>query len=151
MKSLKLPVYSFKIKDSDGGKQIFDALRGKFVALTPEEWVRQNFLSYMINELGYPRGLTKVEASFRLNTMLRRADILVYSNSGSPVLIVECKAPEVKISQDVFDQIINYNFNYGVKYLIVTNGIQHFAAEIDRENNKIRFLDRIPLYKEVTR
>lgn len=150
MKQLKLPQCSFKIKESPGGRQIFDTLRAKYVALTPEEWVRQNFLNYMVTDLGYPKGLIKVEASFRLNSMLRRADILVFSRNGEPALIVECKAPEVKINQNVFDQIINYNFSYCVKYIVVTNGMQHYAAEVDQEANKIRFLDKIPDFNLVS-
>jgi len=98
----------------------------------------------MMTTLGYPKGLIRVEAAFRLNSMLRRADILVYSRSGEPALIVECKAPEVKIKQSVFDQIINYNFNYCVRYIVVTNGLQHYAAEVDQAEKKITFLETIP-------
>jgi len=144
MKSLKLPDYLFNVKDTPEGRQIFDPVRSKFVALTPEEWVRQHFLNYMMTTLGYPKGLIRVEAAFRLNSMLRRADILVYSRSGEPALIVECKAPEVKIKQSVFDQIINYNFNYCVRYIVVTNGLQHYAAEVDQAEKKITFLETIP-------
>lgn len=149
MKPLKLPQYLCKIRDTSDGRQIFDAIRAKFVALTPEEWVRQHFLNYMVTDMGYPKGLIKVEASFRLNTMLRRADILVYSRSGVPALIVECKAPEVKINQSVFDQIINYNFNYCVKYIVVTNGLRHFAAEVDQVAKKITFLEKMPDFNTV--
>jgi predicted type IV restriction endonuclease len=146
MKQLTLPPYSYKIREALAGKQIFDFIRAKYVALTPEEWVRQHFLNYMVTSLGYPQGLIKVEASFRLNSMLRRADILVYSRSGLPVLIVECKAPEVKINQTVFDQIINYNFNYGVKFIVMTNGVKHFAAKVDQEAKKFCFLEQMPDY-----
>jgi len=149
MKPLKLPQYLCKIRDTSDGRQIFDNIRAKFVALTPEEWVRQHFLNYMVTDMGYPKGLIKVEASFRLNTMLRRADILVYSRSGVPALIVECKAPEVKINQSVFDQIINYNFNYCVKYIVVTNGLRHFAAEVDQVAKKITFLEKMPDFDTV--
>ncbi|HPT11146.1 MAG TPA: type I restriction enzyme HsdR N-terminal domain-containing protein [Bacteroidales bacterium] len=149
MKPLNLPQYSHKIKRDQDGEKIFDPFRSRYVALTPEEWVRQHFLNYMVTALGYSPGLIKVEASFRLNSMLRRADILVYSREGNPVLIVECKAPEVKLSQTVFDQIINYNFNYCVRYLIVTNGITHYAAEVDREKKNISFLKKMPEFKDI--
>jgi predicted type IV restriction endonuclease len=121
------------------------------VALTPEEWVRQHFINYLIGWLGYPPGLIRVEAAFRLHSMLRRADILVHDRAGEPVLIVECKAPEVKITQEVFDQIINYNFSYEVRYLVVTNGITHFAAKIDSAGRSFNLLDHIPDYETVTR
>jgi len=120
------------------------------VALTPEEWVRQHFVSYLTGWLGYPPGLIRIEGSFRLNSMLRRADILVHDRVGEPVLIVECKAPEVKITQEVFDQVINYNFNYGVGYLVVTNGITHFAGKIDIAGRSFILLDHIPDYKTIT-
>jgi predicted type IV restriction endonuclease len=149
MKPLNLPQYSCKIKKEPDGERIFDPIRARYVALTPEEWVRQHFLNYMITCLGYSPGLIKVEASFRLNSMLRRADILVFSRTGVPVLIVECKAPEVKINQLVFDQIINYNFNYGLKYLIVTNGIKHYAAEVDMDLKKFCFLEKMPEFKDI--
>lgn len=149
MKQLNLPQYSFKIRNEADGEKIFDPVRAKYVALTPEEWVRQHFLNYMMTYLGYAPGLIKVEASFRLNSMLRRADILVYSRNGTPALIVECKAPDVKIDQQVFDQIINYNFNYGVKYLIVTNGLKHYAAEVDTGLKKFSFLEKMPEFKDI--
>lgn len=149
MKPLKLPHCSLRISEGPEGKLIFDPLRQKWVALTPEEWVRQHFVNYLTWHLDYPPGLIQVEASFRLNTMLRRADILVNDRSGEPVMIVECKAPEVKISQAVFDQVINYNFNYGVKFIVVTNGIIHYAGKIDSAANTLTLLDHIPDYKTV--
>lgn len=149
MKPLKLPQYSFTVRESSSGKTIFDPVRMKYVALTPEEWVRQHFLNYMMEILGYPRGLIQVEASFRLNTLLRRADILVSDRSGSPALIVECKAADVKITQAVFDQIINYNFSYSVDYLIVTNGIKHYAARVDKSSRSFSLMDHIPSFEEI--
>ena len=150
MKPLKLPPCSLRIKEEQGTRLIYDPLRRKYVALTPEEWVRQHFVSYLTGWLGYPPGLIRIEGSFRLNSMLRRADILVHDRVGEPVLIVECKAPEVKITQEVFDQVINYNFNYGVVYLVVTNGITHFAGKIDIAGRSFILLDHIPDYKTIT-
>ncbi len=150
MKPLKLPPCSLRIKEEQGTRLIYDPLRRKYVALTPEEWVRQHFVNYLTGWLGYPPGLIRIEGSFRLNSMLRRADILVHDRAGEPVLIVECKAPEVKITQEVFDQVINYNFSYGVGYLVVTNGITHFAGKIDIAGRNFMLLDHIPDYKTIT-
>lgn len=139
-----------RIKEGPGGKLLYDSLRKKYVSLTPEEWVRQHFVSYLTGYLGYPPGLIRIEASFRLNSMLRRADILVHDRSGEPVMIVECKAQQVKLSQEVFDQVINYNFNYCVRYLVVTNGNEHFAGKIDTRARTFVLLDHIPDYETIT-
>lgn len=128
---------------------VYDTLRKKYVALTPEEWVRQHFVNYLISHLGYPAGLIQIEASFRLNSMLRRADILVCDRSGHPAMIVECKAPQIRITQQTFDQVVNYNFSYGVGYLVVTNGILHYAGRIDRRAKNFVFLDHIPDYETI--
>lgn len=151
MKPLKLPPCSLRIKEGPGGKLLYDPLRRKYVTLTPEEWVRQHFVSYLTGSLGYPPGLIRIEAAFRLHSMLRRADILVHDRAGEPVMIVECKAPQVKLSQEVFDQVINYNFNYCVRYLVVTNGMVHFAGKIDTETRTFALLDHIPDYEAITR
>jgi predicted type IV restriction endonuclease len=139
-----------RIKEGPGGKLIFDRLRQKYVALTPEEWVRQHFVNYLTEHLHYPPGLIQVEASLRLNTMKRRADILINDRSGHPVMVVECKAPDVKLTQAVLDQVINYNFTYGVSWVAVTNGIMHRTGKIDRVANSISLLDHIPYYETVT-
>lgn len=139
-----------RIKEDQGGKLLYDPLRRKYVAFTPEEWVRQHFVNYLTGYLGYPPGLIRVEASFRLHSMLRRADILIHDRAGEPVMIVECKAPQVRISQEVFDQVINYNFSYGVRYLVVSNGIDHFAGKIDTAAHTFALLDNIPDYETIT-
>lgn len=139
-----------RIKEGPGEKAVYDPLRKKYVALTPEEWVRQHFVNYMVEHLGYPPGLIGIEVGFRLHSMLRRADILVHDRTGEPVMIVECKAPAVKITREVFDQIINYNFSYGVRYLVVTNGITHFAGKVDSAAHRFDLLDHIPDYKTLT-
>jgi hypothetical protein len=150
LKPLKLPPCSLRIKEDAGGQLVYDSLRRKYVALTPEEEVRQRFVCYLTEYLHYPPGLIRIEASFRLHSMLRRADILIHDRAGEPVMIVECKAPTVKISQEVFDQVINYNFSYGVRYLIVTNGITHYVGRIDRQNHSFALLDHIPDYATIT-
>lgn len=150
MKPLKLPPCSLRIKEGPGGQLVYDSLRKKYVSLTPEEWVRQHFVAYLTEYLHYPPGLIRTEASFRLHSMLRRADILIHDRAGEPVMIVECKAPTVKLSQEVFDQVINYNFSYGVKYLIVTNGMTHYAGRIDMQGHTFTLLDHIPDYLTIS-
>jgi hypothetical protein len=149
LKELNLPVYSFTIKGKEGSGMILDTLRKKYVRLTPEEWVRQNFIRYLIHEGKYPPGLIGVEVAFNLNNMKRRADILVHNRKGEPVMIIECKAPEVKIDDDIFDQIVSYNMKLKVPYLVVTNGIQHYACKIDHLHKKYDFLLVIPLYEDL--
>lgn len=149
MEPLKLPPCSLRIKEDAGGQFVYDSFRRKYVALTPEEWVRQHFVCYLTEYLNYPPGLIRTEASFKLHSMMRRADILIHGRAGEPVMIVECKAPTVKINQEVFDQVINYNFSYGVRYLVVTNGITHFAGKIDRKRHSFTLLDHIPDYATV--
>lgn len=148
MKELNLPDYSFVFrKDENGKEQIFDDLRKAWVAFTPEEWVRQNFVRYLISEKAYPPGLIGIEVTFKMNSLTRRTDILVYNRVGNPVLIVECKAPEIKIDAKVFDQIIAYNFKFKLEYIVVTNGIKHFACHIKGEDNPVYdFLKSIPHY-----
>jgi hypothetical protein len=128
---------------------ILDPLRRKFVSLTPEEWVRQNFIQYLINEGKYPAGLLGVEVLFRYNRLKRRVDILVHNRLGEPVMIVECKSPDVKIDEKVFDQIVCYNMKYKVPYIVVTNGIVNYACKVDHQENKYEFLLVIPLYEDL--
>ncbi|MEZ5001209.1 MAG: type I restriction enzyme HsdR N-terminal domain-containing protein [Bacteroidales bacterium] len=150
MKELNLPAYSFKLKEnSEGQKMIFDRVRKRFVVLTPEEWVRQHFVNFLVNHRDYPAGLLGVEVMFRMNELSRRVDIMVYNNVGNPLLAVECKAPGVKISGEVFDQVVEYNMKFRLNYLLVTNGISHSGCRIDWENNSYTFLDRIPFYNEL--
>jgi hypothetical protein len=150
LKELNLPSYSFKITRDAGSEMIFDQVRRKFVRLTPEEWVRQNFIQYLIHEGKYPSGLLGVEVMFRLNKLKRRVDLLVHDRTGKPVMIVECKSPDVKIDDKVFDQIVCYNMEFKVPYIVVTNGTDHYACKIDHENKRYEFLLVIPLYEDLT-
>ena len=151
VKELNLPAYSFRIKEDPAGqKYIFDRIRNKFVRLTPEEWVRQHFVRYMIEVKGYPEGLLGIEVEFKLNKLSRRADIMAYSRAGNPLLIVECKAPGVKISEEVFTQIVSYNLKFRLDYIVVTNGIKHYACLSDWEKNSWSFLKDIPTYESIT-
>jgi hypothetical protein len=146
---LNLPTYSFRIRDKEGKKIIFDSLRRRWVALTPEEWVRQNFIRYLTEEKHYPAALVSVERSLRLNQQNFRADAVIFTKSGEPFIIIECKAPEVKISRQVFDQIAPYNIELQVKYLIVTNGMSHYCCIIDKGKLSYTFLPEIPDYKDL--
>lgn len=128
---------------------ILDPLRRKYVKLTPEEWVRQNFVQYLINEGKYPPGLLGIEVLFRFNKMKRRVDILVHDRSGQPIMIVECKSTDVKIDEKVFDQIATYNMQFKVPYLVVTNGIHHYACKMNLQELKFDYLLVIPLYEEL--
>lgn len=146
MRSLNLPTYSFKIKSQSGKEYIFDPLRKKFVFLSPEEWVRQNFTMFLIQERGYPQGRIVIEKSLIYNKLIKRCDILVYDTLLNPVLMVECKAPSVRIGPSVFDQVAVYNLSFKVDYLIVTNGLIHYCAKIDFQTKEVRFIDDIPQY-----
>jgi hypothetical protein len=149
MQKLNLPEYSFRIKTTEGKSFIFDALRKKYVRLTPEEWVRQNFVQFLIAEKNYSVSLIVVEASVKVNNNPQRADLVVFDRSGNPALVAEFKGPEVKISQQTFDQIVRYNMQLKVKLLIVSNGLEHFCCRINYEDNSYAFLAEIPDFAEV--
>ncbi len=144
---LNLPVFNCRFEHGDDGiDRIYDRLRHKFVALTPEEWVRQHFVNYLISDLGYPSGLMANEVSLKLNNTSRRCDTLIYSRQGRPLMTVEYKAPEVAITQKVFDQIARYNSVISAPYLIVSNGLAHYCCRFDTRNNVYEFLSDIPRY-----
>lgn len=150
MRELNLPYYPFKLK-SDGKKYlILDELRKKYLVLTPEEWVRQHIVQYLINFKNYPKGLISLEKGLRLNDLMKRTDVVVYDHQGNPLLLIECKAPEIKITQDVFDQAARYNSVYKLKYMIVSNGLEHFCAEIDHQTSNYNFLNDIPSFNNIT-
>lgn len=146
---LNLPCFSFRIKEHSGKKLIFDGFRRRWVMLTPEEWVRQNFARYLTAVKHFPATLVAIERSLRINQHDFRTDIVLFSRSGAPIVVVECKAPEVKISQQVFDQIARYNLEIRVNYLIVTNGLSHYCCRFDRDELTYTFLPEIPDYKEL--
>jgi len=149
MEKLNLPASSFKTRITEGKTEIFDVVRKKYVALTPEEWVRQNMIHYLINLKKYPPSLMAVEFSLKLNRMKKRADIIVFNTRGKPVLAVECKSGSVKIDQKVFDQIARYNMALNVKYLVVTNGMEHYICRIDHEKKRFYFIEEIPEYQQL--
>jgi type I site-specific restriction endonuclease len=150
MKALNLPEYQFRLRKNEAGKtEIFDPIRKRFYVLTPEEWVRQNFMQYLIQEKNFPAGLMAVEKGLKLHGAQKRADIVQYSKQGNPALIVECKAPEVKITQDTFDQAARYNLSLQVAYLIITNGMEHYACTVDFAKQEVRFLKEIPDFEQI--
>jgi len=145
MQALNLPTYEFKYKAGEGGRMlIFDSIRKLYVPLTPEEWVRQHFVRFLSEEKKYPASLIAIELGLKYNQLKKRADILVYDTSGQPLLIVECKAPSVKITQDVFHQVAVYNMSFKVTYLVVTNGMDHYCCRMDYSSNSYQFLQMIP-------
>jgi hypothetical protein len=148
MQELNLPVYDARVRQAENGKrEIFDEIRKKYVRLTPEEWVRQHFLNYMIRQLGYPASLIVVEAAITYNGLKKRFDILAYLADGNPCLVVECKAPTIEITQAVFDQVAMYNMTLTVEYILVTNGLTHYACKIDHQTRTYTFLKEVPAYK----
>ena len=149
MQTLNLQAASLKIRNNADKQEVFDIVRKKFVTLTPEEWVRQHFIHYLIFYRQVPESLIKVEALLHYNKLKKRSDILVYGTNGSPCLIVECKAPEVPVTQAVFDQVAMYNFELSVPFLAVTNGIVHYTCSVDHKTGKIIFLNEVPSFKEM--
>lgn len=148
MDKLNLPVYSFKIKKASNNKlYIFDAIRKKSILLTPEEWVRQHLIRFLIEEKEFPASLISIESGIKVNQLARRYDALVYNRQGNPILLIECKAPSVRINQDTFDQILAYNWRVQASYLIVSNGINHYCCKINPVTRKFDFLEDIPMYR----
>ena len=146
MIALNLPPYKYKLKSSENKTFIFDVIRKKYLVLTPEEWVRQHIIHFLIDQKGYPKSLISVEKQVVVNNLNKRTDIVVYAKSGLPYIIVECKAPSVKVTQNAFDQIARYNLKLNADYLIVSNGLQHFFAQLDNEKECFTFLEDIPKY-----
>lgn len=146
MQQLHFPTYNFRFKSSENKISIFDEIRKKFVILTPEEWVRQHVVHFLINEKLFPKSHINVEKELLLNNTKKRYDVVVFNKDGSIFLIVECKAPYIKISQDTFDQVARYNLSLNASFLMVTNGLFHYYCQLDYENEKYHFLKEIPNY-----
>ena len=148
---LNLPTYTFNIKAKpNGSKVIFDTLRRRFVTLTPEEWVRQHFVCFLVDEKGFPAALMANEVSLTQNGIKRRCDTLVADANGNPLVIVEYKAPHVEISQNTFDQIVRYNMVLHASYLIVSNGLNHYCCRINYADDSYVFLNDIPTYSDLS-
>ena len=149
MLALNLPAFEVKMKDEGAKKLIFDVIRRKYVALTPEEWVRQHFVHYLIEQLGYPQELLANEVEVSLNGTSKRCDTVLYNRDLQARMIVEYKAADVNISQKVFNQIMRYNMVLRVQYLIVSNGLEHYCCKLDYSNNSYEFLSEIPSYSSL--
>ncbi|MFS4447433.1 type I restriction enzyme HsdR N-terminal domain-containing protein [Maribacter sp. 2307UL18-2] len=144
MVPLNFPSYRFRLKNSENKTYIFDDIRKKFVVLQPEEWVRQHMVNYLIKSKNYPKSHINVEKQLKVNTLTKRYDIVVFNPNGSIEVLVECKAPEITIDQNTFNQIARYNRELKANYLIVTNGLAHFYCKMDEEQEKYTFLRDIP-------
>lgn len=149
MWQLNLPLYNFRIKKQDEKLLIFDNLRKKFIVLTPEEWVRQNFIQFLIETKGFPASYIAVEKQITVNGLKKRFDALVYNANLNPIALIEFKAPEISINQSTFDQASVYNHKLNVEYFIISNGIEHYCCKIDKTNMKYDFLAEIPNYKDM--
>lgn len=147
MQNLNFPNYSFRFKNSENKVAIFDEIRKKFVVLTPEEWVRQHVVQYLLVEKKYPKSLINVEKLVKVNGLNKRYDIVVFQPNGEIFLLIECKAPEVSISQQTFDQIACYNLKLNAQFLMVTNGLNHYFCQMDFENEQYVFLREAPDYR----
>ena len=144
MQKLNFPEYHFRFKSKENKRLIFDEIRKKFIILTPEEWVRQHVIHYLVKDKKYPASHLSVEKQLKLHDTVKRYDIVVYNRDGGIELIVECKAPTIKISQDTFDQIARYNFVLRANLLMVTNGVEHYFCKMDFEAEKYEFIKELP-------
>jgi hypothetical protein len=146
---LSFPSFDYRLRNHGKITQIFDVVRRKYVALTPEEWVRQNLLHFLINYKKFPKSLIAVERKIKVNNLTKRFDVLVYNKHAKPLLMVECKAPDVAINQNSFEQIARYNMTAKVNYLVVTNGLETYFCMLNFEKNNYQFLNEIPEYEKL--
>jgi hypothetical protein len=147
MHKLNLPSFDYKLKKAEGKVWIFDGIRKKYIVLTPEEWVRQHFIHYLIDELKYPRALLKVEGGLTFNELRKRSDIVVFDRQGKPWMIVECKSPDLKLSETTLRQASVYNSTIKAKYLTITNGLTHICAVVNWIEGKTEQLNSLPEYR----
>tara|TARA_B100001250_G_C19522228_1_gene666498 strand:- start:55 stop:504 length:450 start_codon:yes stop_codon:yes gene_type:complete len=147
MENLNFKSYHLKTKNNENKQYVFDEIRKKYVLLTPEEWVRQNCIQFLIHEKKYPKSLISIEKKLSINSLTKRYDIVVFNSDGIILLLVECKSPKLKISQKTFDQISIYNLTFKSQYLMITNGLIHYFCEVDYVNNKYFFLNELPNFK----
>jgi predicted type IV restriction endonuclease len=146
MYKLNLPNYEPSLKKEEGKVWIFDVIRKKFIVLTPEEWVRQHFINFLIAELKYPRSLFRIEGSLTYNKLQKRSDILIFDRDGKPWMLVECKSPTIKLHQKAFNQVAVYNMTIGARYIAVTNGMAHFVCEAGTVGSAPKFLENFPAF-----
>jgi len=150
MHQLNLPTFNLKTRSNNKGKtEIFDTIRKKWLILTPEEWVRQNFAHFLIENKGFPASLMAIEKGLKVNGLPKRTDIVQYNKQGEPIVIIECKAPKIKITEDTFAQAAMYNLKMKVNYLIMTNGLTHYCCKIDNETHQLQYLKEVPMFHEL--
>lgn len=149
MDQLSLPSFNIQLKKENGVDMVFDQIRKKHIVLTPEEWVRQHFVNYLIAHLGYPRSLINVEQGLRYNSLLKRSDIVVYSRDGNPIMLVECKSVKYQLNKKVVEQALMYNKTIDAQYIIVANGLESACMKIDKVKSNVEFLPRIPEYGDL--
>ena len=149
MYELNLPAYDVRIRGTQEHPEIFDFLRRRYVALTPEEWVRQHFTHWLIEHKGYPKGLMGNEIEMRIGAKKLRCDSILYNKVSQPQMIIEYKAPSIKLKQQVFDQISVYNLLLRVDYLVISNGLQHYCCRMNYEQRSYEFLREIPDYMQL--
>jgi len=147
MEELIFPPFKYRINQENNRSLLFDIIRHKYLVITPEEWVRQHLIHYLISHLDYPKALIKVEDGLKVNKMQKRSDVVVYDRDGKVFMIIECKSHKIKLDQKVMDQLSNYNKKYKASYLAITNGKEVFIAEMDYVKNKSDFINRFPEYK----
>ncbi|MBK7030738.1 MAG: type I restriction enzyme HsdR N-terminal domain-containing protein [Bacteroidales bacterium] len=149
MQSLDFPDFQFRISSQDDRQMIWDPIRRKMVRLTPEEWVRQHVIAYLTGIKGFPIGLLGVEKKIVLNGLVKRFDLVAFNNSGTPIVLIECKAPSVLITQKTFDQAARYNMQLNAGIFYITNGLNHYCCFLDPTANTYQFLEEIPSYSEL--
>jgi hypothetical protein len=147
MHKLNLPSINATLKKEEGKVLIFDVIRKKYIVLTPEEWVRQHFIQYLISELKYPRSLFRIEGSLTYNKLQKRSDILVFGRNGKPWMLIECKSADIRLSQKAFNQVAVYNMTVNAKYLAVTNGMAHFCRLAGKDGEDPIFLNAFPEFE----
>lgn len=147
---LNLPPHPFKLQINENQIYIFDELRKRFLLVTPEEWVRQHWIHYLINGKGYPKGLLQSEGGLTLNSLKKRTDLVIFNHQGERLIIAEFKAPSVKLTQSAFDQIARYNIVHQVPYLIVSNGLEHYYCKVNFEKSTYEFLKELPPYRDIS-
>ena len=146
MQQLNFPSYNFRFKNSENKVSIFDDIRKKFIILTPEEWVRQHIVQFLLHEKKYPKSYINVEKLIKVNDLNKRYDIVVFKPNGELFLLIECKSPDVKITQETFDQIARYNLKLNAQFLMVTNGLNHYFCQMDFEKETYIFLEELPFF-----
>lgn len=148
MTPLNLPAFEVKVKKSEGKVFIFDSVRKKYVALTPEEWVRQHVVNYLVNHRYYPKSLFRIEGSLNYNSLQKRSDILIYDRAGKPWMLIECKSFSIKLTQRAFNQAAIYNMTVGARYVAVSNGMVHYCCVAPGPGEVAEFLEEFPEFEE---